>query len=369
MYEYVAHRKSLANIAETLKDCFGLPISTSQVSNFKQLLAHYYAVTYKRLLERILSGSLIHGDETEVTVKKVGKGYVWVLTNMEEVVYMYRKSREGDFLHDLLKGFRGVFVSDFYAAYDSLPCEQQKCLIHLIRDINTDVKANPWDEELKALASGFGTLLRTIVSTIDQYGLKARHLGKHRRDVDKFFQGCKGHDLRSEVAEALRKRLLKCQDKLFTFLGHDGVPWNNNNAEHALKRFAQYPGDHRWPGHGGRPERLPRVAQRLPDMQIQGRRLLEVPPLAGDGHRQLLSEGQRNTRAKGRDLSGRCRVAASKSEADLGATVAAEIRPIPHRRYPPRKSELARANCLVCLQWGRTRSLNRACCDLNAHCL
>jgi hypothetical protein len=191
-------------------------------------------------MERILSGSLIHGDETEVTVKKVGKGYVWVLTNMEEVVYMYRKSREGDFLHDVLKDFRGVLVSDFYAAYDSLPCEQQKCLIHLIRDMNTDVKANPWDEELKALASGFGTLLRAIVSTVDQYGLKARHLGKHRRNVDKFFQSFKEHDLRSEVAEGLRKRLLKHQDKLFTFLGHDGVPWNNNTAEHAVKQFAYY---------------------------------------------------------------------------------------------------------------------------------
>lgn len=150
------------------------------------------------------------------------------------------KSREGDFLHDLLKGFRGVLVSDFYAAYDSLPCEQQKCLIHLIRDINTDVKANPWDEELKTLASGFATLLRAIVATIDQYGLKTRHLGKHKGDMDKFFQSCKGQNLRSEVAEGLRTRLLKCQDKLFTFMGHDGIPWNNNNAEHAVKRFAQY---------------------------------------------------------------------------------------------------------------------------------
>ncbi len=29
----------------------------------------------------------------------------------------------------------------------------------------------------------------------------------------------------------------KYQDKLFTFLDHDGVPWNNN-AEVAVKRFA-----------------------------------------------------------------------------------------------------------------------------------
>ena len=27
---------------------------------------------------------------------------------------------------------------------------------------------------------------------------------------------------------------------LFTFLSYDGVPWNNNNAEHAIKSFAKY---------------------------------------------------------------------------------------------------------------------------------
>jgi hypothetical protein len=32
--------------------------------------------------------------------------------------------------------------------------------------------------------------------------------------------------------------LEKSRDKLFTFLKYDGVPWNNNNAEHAVKPFA-----------------------------------------------------------------------------------------------------------------------------------
>jgi hypothetical protein len=26
---------------------------------------------------------------------------------------------------------------------------------------------------------------------------------------------------------------------LFTFLNHDGVPWNNNNAEHAVRAFTR----------------------------------------------------------------------------------------------------------------------------------
>ena len=31
----------------------------------------------------------------------------------------------------------------------------------------------------------------------------------------------------------------KNRNKLFTFLEFDGIPWNNNNAEHAIKAFAQ----------------------------------------------------------------------------------------------------------------------------------
>jgi predicted RecB family nuclease len=159
MYEYVAHRTSLANIADTIRQCFDMPVHGPQVSAFKQLLARYYEGTYQRLLEKLVAGGLIHGDETEVNVRKVGKAYVWVFTNLEEVAFLYRPSREGGFLHDLLKDFRGVFVSDFYAAYDSLGCAQQKCLIHLLRDFNQDLLANPWDEELKSIASDFGGLL------------------------------------------------------------------------------------------------------------------------------------------------------------------------------------------------------------------
>ena len=42
-------------------------------------------------------------------------------------------------LEDVLAGFEGVLVSDFYAGYDGVPCRQQKCLIHLMRDINEDL--------------------------------------------------------------------------------------------------------------------------------------------------------------------------------------------------------------------------------------
>jgi hypothetical protein len=40
------------------------------------------------------------------------------------------------------------------------------------------------------------------------------------------------------LAESYQSRLLKNEAKLFTFLEHDGVPWNNNPGEHAVKAFA-----------------------------------------------------------------------------------------------------------------------------------
>ena len=99
---------------------------------------------------------------------------------------------------------------------------------------------NPFDEDLKSTAARFGRLLRKIIRTTDRYGLKSRFLRKHRREADRFLEEIERETTSSEAAQHYRNRVLKYRDKLFTFLDHDGVPWNNNNAEHAIKPFAQY---------------------------------------------------------------------------------------------------------------------------------
>ena len=106
--------------------------------------------------------------------------------------------------------------------------------------MNQELLNNPFDEELQSITGPFGRLLRKIVETIDQYGLKRRYLEKHEPEVAEFFKPLDDPIDRSEVAETLRTRLVKYQDKLFTFLRYDGVPWNNNNAENAIRQFAYY---------------------------------------------------------------------------------------------------------------------------------
>ena len=101
-------------------------------------------------MAKIIAGQVLHVDETEVKLK-TGTGYVWVLASVDTAVYIFRHSREGEFLREMLKDFKGVLVSDFYSAYDGLNCLQQRCLIHLIRDMNRAILDNPFDQELNPL--------------------------------------------------------------------------------------------------------------------------------------------------------------------------------------------------------------------------
>ena len=215
----------------------GFRLGSSAIGNFKADAAENYKETFHALVNRLCNGRLLHVDETKVSLHD-RDGFVWVFANMEDVAYVYSDTRDGDLVQTMLKDFKGVLVSDFYAAYDSIRCPQQKCLIHLIRDLNDDLLKYPYDEELKQLALAFTVLLKPMIESIDRYGLKSHFLKKYLVSVERFYRQISECNLQSETAVKVKERLEKNRDKLFTFLSYDGVPWNNNNAEHAVKPFA-----------------------------------------------------------------------------------------------------------------------------------
>ena len=77
-----------------------------------------------------------------------------------------------------------------------------------------------------------------MIETIERHGLKCWFLRKHIAAVVRFYRHIENETLHSDTAIKFAERLRKNRDKLFTFLSFDGVPWNNNNAEHAVKPFA-----------------------------------------------------------------------------------------------------------------------------------
>jgi predicted RecB family nuclease len=238
VYSSIAQRQTSEAVAEALNDVLDIHIPLGSLADLVKRAADRYRPTYESLLAILRAGPLVHADETKARIKGSNRNhYVWVFADPQTVVYVYSPTREGDTPRDALAGFRGVLVSDFYAAYDSLDCPQQKCLIHLVRDLNDDLRKHPFEGELKQLSARFAKLLQAVVETIDRYGLKKHYLHKHKKGVEHFFAAESATSYQSEIARHYRQRFLKYQDKLFTFLDHDGVPWNNNNAENAIKRF------------------------------------------------------------------------------------------------------------------------------------
>ena len=107
-----------------------------------------------------------------------------------------------------------------------------------MRDMNDALHKDPFNSELKTLVQSFASLLKPMIETVDRFGLKTYFLRKYKEKVQRFYQELFNQDYQSQTAIKLVQRFTKNQNKLFTFLDYDGVPWNNNNAEHAIKAFA-----------------------------------------------------------------------------------------------------------------------------------
>jgi hypothetical protein len=187
----------------------------------------------------VLNSPVIHIDETTVKLSKES-GYVWVFATTHTVYYHYASSREVGFLQEWLRDYRGIIVSDFYPGYETLNVKGQKCLIHLIRDLNDDLFKNQFDPEYNRLVPAFNKLLRRIIETVDKHGLKRTHLHKHIKHTAHFYSEFVDCDYTSEIAQKYAKRFKRHWKQLWTFLDEDNVPWNNNNAEAAVKAFAQH---------------------------------------------------------------------------------------------------------------------------------
>jgi hypothetical protein len=196
------------------------------------------AKAHKNGSSRFRVGDFLHfgqhaGQDFQSKVLFIAESVSAPLNCSDLVVQSFHES-EWDFVLFVAKGLNAVPVTDKQYMREQL--RRAGCPAPRVIGIDT----NAWDEELKSLAAAFGEVVRNIIVTVDLHGLKQKHLANHKRPVNRFFESLSTQSYRSEVAESFRKRLLRSRPKLFTFLDHDSVPWNNNNAEHAIKKFAYY---------------------------------------------------------------------------------------------------------------------------------
>ena len=238
VYQRVALRLPYSAIVRTIDDLFSESVTTGSIVNFITQFSKYYSFTEEQILKQILHAPFVHVDETTISISGMTH-YVWVLTNGSHVLFRLTETREASFMKELLDGYDGVVISDFFAGYDGLKAQQQKCIVHLVRDLNEDLWKNPYNVTLESFIRSVGTLLDPIFKDVEKFGLKARNLRKHVRRVDRFYRDiidCESSTC--DLVSKYQKRFARYRHSLFNFLKLDGIPWNNNTAERAIRHLA-----------------------------------------------------------------------------------------------------------------------------------
>lgn len=238
IYERIVLRLPYRIILLEMENLFNESVSEATLVKFMKYFVDYYTETEKLSIQRMLESPFIHVDETTISIRGVDH-YVWVFTDGKRVAFKMTETREATLVHEFLANYKGVLISDFYGGYDAATCRQQKCLVHLIRDLNNDLWSNPYNQEYELFVTQVKNLLAPIFESESKYGLKKWHLSKFKRSVDQFYQiNINITPSTCDIVAKYQKRFTRYRNSLFTFLEFDGIPWHNNTAENAIRHLA-----------------------------------------------------------------------------------------------------------------------------------
>jgi hypothetical protein len=226
---------TIAQILNILAYSFQTRLTAGGLVAMWKRLAEILISWYEQIAEEARRSAVLHADETGWRV--LGQlWWLWCFASREVCCYVIDRCRGSPVLQRFfIEAFRGVLVTDFWAAYGAVWAdERQCCLVHLLRELEK-VDQHNRSADWKA----FAKKLRRLIGD----GIRLRKRPDYTRQkyasrVDRMDQRlmelARGEYPDADAAR-LAKRLLKHCDQLFTFLDYPEVPFDNNLAERMLR--------------------------------------------------------------------------------------------------------------------------------------
>jgi hypothetical protein len=232
-------RLPVRQIQAYLATLHNLRLSVGEIVALGHAVRQQLQGTADQLLVEVRQQAVVHQDETGWR-ENGANGYLWTTAcDGPNAVrhYAYSPSRGHQVPLRLLEGdWRGVLVTDFYAAYNRVPGLHQRCWTHLLRALHelkevhaarADVVA--WAQTVRRLYDEGQTWLDTARSLDERRG-KYADLSQRAWELGQQYAYAPEHP-----CWALAKRLLRHQEELFQFVLRPGVPADNNLAERSLR--------------------------------------------------------------------------------------------------------------------------------------
>lgn len=228
---------SLSQLAEVFNYHLLLKVSTGAFTHMWHRLAAILEVWYQAIQEEGLNAAQLNADETGWRVNGQTH-WLWCFANNDISYFIIDRSRGSPALLQFFKReFEGTLISDFWGAYNAVDCiKRQKCLVHLLRDLEHVEKykspSSEWAIFAKKLRRLIGDGIRLWRR---QEVLSEKEYASKRARLTPRLEALIALPWEDTEAKRLIKRLRRHKNEIFTFLEQPGVPFDNNLAERAIR--------------------------------------------------------------------------------------------------------------------------------------
>lgn len=230
---------SLGKTQSLLHDFFGLTVSRAGLLGHLHWGGDLFAPVVDELLELLRKSPVVQGDETGWRIDGQ-TAWAWCFRDPRLALFLIDRHRSRDVIVRVLgETFSGTLVSDFYAAYNGLHCDKQRCLVHLLRELAKLRDELPW-QSVRAFIQPLIDLFRDAI----QLGKERAKLGdkafaQARQTIqDRFDDLLLKSTTRQPDCLRIWRRLFNHCHELFTFLYNPQVPADNNGCERDIRSLA-----------------------------------------------------------------------------------------------------------------------------------
>ena len=233
------YRMTKRQVAELLRDLFGLPISVGAVIGCQQAASAAVAGPVAEAHASIKTQAVKHADETgwRQGIRR-SRVWLWTVVTHHVVVFMIHARRNAAAAKELLGSWSGVLVSDRHGAYGWWPdCRRQFCWAHLKRDLQAIVERGAESERvgmamLEEVDRMFAWWHRVRDGTLARSTFRV-----YMRTLQRRFEAllAEGATIAHPKTRNTCARLLAQGDALWTFVYFEGVEPTNNCAEQVIR--------------------------------------------------------------------------------------------------------------------------------------
>ena len=130
------YRLSRRQVADVVREVFGIPISTGAVDKTIMRMSRVLADPWAELRESVRAAEVVHADETSWRLRGAQQ-WLWLGASALVACYRIDPSRSQAAAKELIgEDFGGFVISDRYAGYHFLDVlQQQLCWAHVIRQL------------------------------------------------------------------------------------------------------------------------------------------------------------------------------------------------------------------------------------------